>query len=252
MSAGPSSQVLDMARARAEELADEGAEAVVLTGSHARGDAHEDSDVDLRVVGHGPHKLLERRAGFLVSVSWLPAEEHRSAFDDPSKVGTIVPGWRHAAIVLDPRGVAAGLQEEAKRWEWSRVDEAAKSWIAQEMTEYAEEVHTLIGNLDMGQRSGAAGIRSELAADLAGFLAVYHHILYESENDLWELVADAQGERWRGLQDVALGVQSTTLEQSSKAALDLFTLAASTTRDLLDESQREVVDYACKLAARSL
>ena len=101
---------LSTVRLVAEELVERGASAVVLAGSHARGDAGPESDLDDIVVGLEDFSCsLERREGFLVSVSERPFEKHCEAFEDPGSVCSAVPGWREALAVYDPDGLAASL-----------------------------------------------------------------------------------------------------------------------------------------------
>lgn len=245
---GPSERALEVARIETDELVEQGAEAVFLTGSHARGDANEHSDLDLRVVGDGPSKVLKRHDEFLVAISGMTREEHREKFADPSEVGSVVPGWKSAVILYDPDGVAAALQEEAKGWTWDRVAEKADEWVAREITEYAEEIHTLIGNLEDGQLTAASAERSQVAMHLAHVLSVHKRIAYESENDLWELVAEAMGGRYGELQSEALAEDAVELADSTGAAKQLFAIAAAEVRSLLDERQRAVVQHACEIA----
>jgi Nucleotidyltransferase domain len=252
MSRGPTKRALEVAEEETRRLVDDGAQAVILTGSHARGDAHAESDLDLRVIGDGPSEALKRREEFLVSISWMSLEEHREGFSDPSEVGTVVPGWRTCVIVHDPDGLAAKLKAEAEQWSWEWIAEESDEWVAHKVTDYAEEVHTLIGNLDMNQLSGAAAIRSQLALHLAEFLSVHHRILYETENALWDRVAEKMGERYASAQELALGVSQAPLEKSCDATLELFGIAAADTAALLDDTQREIVVHACKLGGHPL
>jgi hypothetical protein len=251
MTTGPSERARQVAEIETEGLIEQGADAVILTGSHARGDAHPESDLDLRVIGEGPSSLLKRSEEFLVSIAWLTEGEHRDALTDPGEVGEVVPGWRRALILHDPHGLASRIKAEAEAWEWGPMADDCDRWVADQITDYAEEVHTLIGNIDMDQRSGAAAIRSQLALHLAHFLSVHHRILYESENDLWDLVAEAMGEQWAELQSAALGIEGAGLEESCRASLELFSIAADTVDDLLDDRQREIVAHATKLAKRT-
>jgi predicted nucleotidyltransferase len=250
MSDGPSRRVLEVANEETKGLIGRGARAVILTGSHARGEAHPESDIDLRVVGNGPSSLLKRNQEFLISIKWLGEDEHRSVFKDPEEVGEVVPGWREAVILHDPEGIAAEVQALARRWDWSEIDDETDSWVADEITDYAEEVHTLIGNLDMDQVSGAAAIRSQLALHLAHVLAVHHRILYASENDLWDRVAERMGRSYADSQNKALGVEGDSFAAGCSAALQLFVTAADVVESLLDDRQRAIVTHARKLAVR--
>jgi hypothetical protein len=252
MPSGPSERALEVARAEADELVGRGAEAVFLTGSHARGDAHPESDLDVRAVGEGSYPPLKRHDEFLISTSWTTKEDNEKAFEDPSAVGQSVPGWRSAVILHDPNEIAAGFKERAEKWSWDEISDAADEWVAEQVTDYAEEIHTLIGNLDQEQISGAAAIRSQLALHLAEFLSVHHRILYESENELWDEVAEAMGPDYEARQRVALGIEGSSLEESARAAMDLFGIAAAQTAHLLDDTQRAVVAHACELAGRPL
>jgi hypothetical protein len=182
--------VMDVCQALAHRLAGQGAEAVVVFGSWVRGDAYEESEVDIHAVGKRPHGMLERYHGFLVSVSWATSRQNRQAFKDPSKVGGIIPAWRNAVILYDPTGTAKALKQEALRWQWDILGKRADRWVAEELTGYAEEAHRLIGSLQLQRESAASVQRSLLAIHMAPMLAVHHRILYDSENRLWDLVSE--------------------------------------------------------------
>ncbi len=112
---GPSDHALAVARLAAQELAGDGAEAAVLVGSHARGDAGPASDVDVLAVGPRTFSYrLERRGGLLVSVSSRSPDAYRREMADPGSVCTAVPGWRKAVVLHDPEGKAGTLIEEAR------------------------------------------------------------------------------------------------------------------------------------------
>jgi hypothetical protein len=244
--------VLDVCQALSRRLAGQGAEAVVVFGSWARGDAYRESDIDIHAVGKGPHYTLERYHGFLVSVSWATARQHRQAFKDPSKVGGIIPAWRNAVILYDPKGIANALTQEALRWQWGFLGQRADRWVAEQLTGYAEEVHRLIGNLQLQRESATSVQRSVLAIRMASILAVHHRILYDSENLLWDLVSEKMGTRWTQLQKVALGIGGQSFEETCRAALQLFVLAGREVENLLNKRQYEVVAHACEIAGYPL
>jgi hypothetical protein len=93
----PALEAKAIAERLARSLAARGALAVALVGSHATGDATAESDLDLAVVGEGPHYRLEVHNGLLVSLGWATAEEQRRRLYDPVYLGTHVTGWREAS-----------------------------------------------------------------------------------------------------------------------------------------------------------
>lgn len=232
-----------VAQARAD-----GALAVVLTGSVARGEAQPESDVDLLVLGHGPEYRLLRDSDRLISISWSEAAEVRRAFGDPRQAGFVVPGWRDAVLLDDPSGIAQELVQAAKDWSWDRIGaERCNAWVAEELCGYAEEVHKLINALELGAWTTAAIQRNVLAARLAIAMSVHLRLLYDSENRLWDLVSDQLGEPWRNEQAQAFGFAGEQFEASCQAALRLYALACRVAWDCFDARQRMVIEHAIAL-----
>ena len=127
-------EVLQVTHAVSERLASEGAEAVAVFGSQVREDAYKESDIDVHAIGKGPSYRLERFQGFLVSISWATSRRHQRAFKDPGEVGGIVPAWRNALIIHDPKGIAEELKEKALEWRWASLGNRADRWVAEELT----------------------------------------------------------------------------------------------------------------------
>lgn len=234
-------------RAIAERWADgmmaSGAAGVALMGSHARGDADRLSDVDIVGIGSGEatFRLVD---GVIVSSSWVTAEEARAGFDTPHRLGFVVPGWRTAVPLRDPDGVVAGLRTEAEAWTWTDArEQAGRAYLAHEVTHYCEEVFLLVRVLD-ARPWPASVIRSVFALRSAGLVASRFGLLYETEKDLWELVARDRGDEWRALQDAAFGLGGVTPRDSAIAGLDLFRLLAAIAAPDLGEHQRPVVELA--------
>jgi hypothetical protein len=230
-----------LAEKLAASLAEQGALAVAIVGSHARGEAGPDSDLDLAVVGEGPHYRLEAHGGVLVSFGWAPEAEQRRRLYDPAWISTHVPGWREADAVLDPNGVAASIQEEARAWTWDGVEPACDRWAAEQLTGLAEEVLKLRAS---PRETSASVQRSVLALRLAKIVAVRRRILYDSENRLWDEVSAAMGAEWTAAQRAALGLDGATWESSCHAALHLYALATAELAPTLDRDQQAVVALA--------
>lgn len=237
--------VLDLITA---ELAVEGAQAVVVMGSFARGDASPHSDIDLLAVGEGQGRY-ERRGGHLCVGSWSSAEAVLASFSDPAAVGAVIPGWREARILYDPDRTAALLQAQAQAWTWDQIERSAcNAYVAREIAGLAEEAHKLVAALERGARLTAAVQRNVLALRMAGIMAVHNRLLYGTENRLWDLVAAALGDPWASVQARAMGLGGESFEDTCRAALHLYVLAAQAARDVFDAAQQAIVDHACALA----
>lgn len=244
--------VLTVAEEVAGELMEAGARAVVLTGSHARGDATPQSDLDLYVIGDGPDYRLERRHEYLVSVSWRIEQHVIQAFESPSDVGGLVPGWRQAVVLVDPSGVAAGLIDRANAWAWDVIgNDRLNEWVAEQLTGYAEEVHKLVSHIERQKLQFAAVERSVLALRIPMIMAVHKRILYDSENDLWDLVADRMGVEWSKNQSAALGLTERPFDEGCDGALALYVTACEEVSDLFDARQKVVVGHACDFARQA-
>lgn len=243
-----SKKALWLSQTISHELAENGAEAVVLMGSFARGDAYEESDLDIHAIGKGAHYRLERRHGFLVSISWSTSNQDRRAFKDPGKAGGIVPAWRNAIILYDPKGIAKALKREAIDWNWDSLGKRVDKWVAEELTGWSEEAHRLIGNLRHGHPNVVAVQRSLLAISMARILAVHYRILYDTENQLWDLVSKKMGKNWEDLQTAAFGTGDESFKDTCKAALQLFVAAVQEVKQLMDRRQYDVVANACRVA----
>lgn len=235
----------------AAELARAGAAAVVLFGSHASGQPHAHSDIDLLAVGAGPGGGLSRRAGQLFSIQWATPEDIRAQFSMPLEVGTVIPGWREAVILHDPQGIAAGLQAEARRWTWAAVP-GCDALVVSSHTSLAEEVHKLVGALENGWAFMAAVQRNLLAVRVPILMGIHLRILHGTENVLWDRVAAQLDGRWAAAQARAFGLGAEPLADSSRAALELYALAAEALAPQYDATQRAVVAHACQIAGYPL
>lgn len=244
------SPVRALAARFAAVLAQEGAEAVALVGSHAEGTATEDSDIDLAVIGEGPRYRLELHEGVLVSVGWASAEEQRARLDDPEWLSTHVPGWRSAILLFDPKRVAAEIKQLALEWEWTRVEPGCDGWATSWLVGLAEEVQKIAAALRSGNETSAAVQRCVLVLRLARALATRRRILYGTENRLFDLLAKTMGHEWQRLQTSALCIDGSGVAASCRSAIGLYELAVDEVSELLDSRQRDVVRHALVLATR--
>lgn len=228
------------------------ARAVALTGSIATGTDHPDSDIDLIALTETPRETEIRSVeGRMVTIGWKSLDEVEAAFAHPWEAGAAVPAWRTARILSDPEGLLARVKATAEAWDWTRIAAEADRWAADGIVGLAEEVHKVCGMLDTGKVRAAAANRALLALQLPGLLAAADRILYRTENDLWDLVCEAEGEAWAIAWDAATGVMPTDPADACRAGLRLYLIAAGRLDHVFTAAQRPVVATACRLAGQS-
>jgi predicted nucleotidyltransferase len=223
-------------------LVEQGAKATLLTGSHARGQARPDSDVDFFAVGDGPEGWMELVDGRLVAVYWWSPEEVRRRLMDPESALLTVRSWRDGELIDDPTGVGAELKREAAEWTWEKIEREADAWVADKLVVWSEYVPKLAAAVAAGRHLDSAALRARLTVQLGELFAVRRRLVEQSENGFWETVAEAGGPDWRNALERALAPAGE--EDAAAAVVELFRVVAQDVEPLLDERQREVVEYS--------
>lgn len=236
-----------MARTLAGEFAREGARAVVLSGSWARKEAHRYSDLDLWVLGHSGRPSFTWRGPFLVSVSHINPASERRKFLEPPHTGELLGAWLSAVPLYDPHGDARRLKEYAKGFRWERVAQRCDRWVARSIVRWGEEAVKVVGSMARGEPDTAAVCRNLLAESLAFVLAVYRRTIWTTDNGLWERLGRDMGPEWRSAQRRALVLGRETLEESARAALELYALTAAHVRSVLRPKDRATVERVCAI-----
>lgn len=241
-------EVVRIASRLAGEIDPNGRAAVVLVGSWARGEAHEASDIDLWVVGRrGRHRTLER-GGRMVSVKFSTVPDERKEMRNPGRLDGAIPGWQGARILRDPRGVAARLKSEARRFRWSSLRRARDAYLADQVAELGEEVAKLLRALETGERETASVQRNLLANRMAFLRVLPLERPWGTENGLWERAGRWAGANFRAAQSAALGTDGGTWEASCDGALRLYALTARANLRVLRGDTRRVVAAMCRRA----
>ena len=234
-------EVVRIVRRVSATLLEQGAKATLLTGSHARGRARPDSDIDLFAIGDGPRERFEVIDGRLASVHWWTPETARQRMQTPATAFVAALGWRDAIIVDDPLGVGEELRREAHEWSWDKISGEADAWVCDELVGWAEYVIKLVAARESGRALDAGALRAETVVKLAQLLAVRLRIETQSENGLWETLAERGGPEIRKPLEAALAGER---DAAFAGTIRLFELLAEDVRDLLDDAQRAVVEHA--------
>ncbi|MFG3342110.1 nucleotidyltransferase family protein [Glycomyces sp. NPDC048151] len=241
------------ALAVAERLAADlapGTRGIGLFGSVAKGTDHPHSDIDLFLaVDADPGTEVRQVQGRMVTLSRKTFADLDGGLANPWEAVTAVGAWRHAVVLHDPEGRMRRLQARARDWTWETIAAAADQWAARELVGLAEEVHKVAGMLALDRPRAAAANRAVLVLQVGYALAVADRLVCDSENDLWDAVAAAEGPAWTSAWDTAAGIAAADHATGCRAALALYRHAADRLDRHLDAAECAIVRTARDLTA---
>ena len=227
--------------------------ALVLAGSHARGDAGTYSDVDLirflpdeRAVTSDGSYLF---AGRLVVVSSVTPATVEQWFDLPEQAVNVIAGLQTSHTLYDPHSHFSLVKARAKAFRWTEVlDRRADAWVAAQMVGWAEEAHKGLEGLARDDAGRLLNARFGLSWGLARVMTVHRRVLLRGDNTFIEQLGEALGEDsgWMVLSRRAFGLSADApgqlLHDQVRAGLALYAMTAVMVRDTLGASQAEIVD----------
>lgn len=227
--------------------------ALVLVGSHARGDAGTYSDLDIvrflpdeRTADDDGSHLIARRLVVVSSVTPLTVERW---FTQPEEAVNVVAGLRTARTLHDPQLHFSNVKERAETFRWTEaLNHRADNWVAAQMVGWVEEVHKGLEGLARHDVGRLLNARFGLSWGLARVMTLDQRILLRGDNTFYEQLSEALGEdsAWMALCRRAFGLTSGVKEQPLhdhvRAGLALYAMTASMVHHTLDESQMELID----------
>ena len=209
-----------------------GVRAIVLLGSHARGDAGPWSDVDLvRLVeagavpeGAGSHLIDER----LVVVSNVEPAGIDAWFSEPEAAVNALGGLRFGRALIERDGAWAAVVARAAAFRWdAAMQRRAEAWCSAQMVGWIEEAHKGLEGLRRDDVGRLLNARFGLSWGLTRVLSVYHGVLATGDNGFWrELAADIPAHPWVELRAVAFGLDGSALRDQVRAGLRLYVAIA--------------------------
>ena len=211
--------------------------AVVLMGSHARGDAGPYSDVDLvrfvaeesaDLAGAGSH-LID---GVLVVVGNVTLSQAEEWFTQPQRATDTMAGLRSARALIDRQTTFAALQARAHAFVWTEeLQIKADLWASEQMVGWIEEVHKGLEGLRRHDAGRLLNAGFGLSWGLSTVVKVQRGILLSGDNGFFVEVATTVGQEslWSQLRAVAFGVAEVhgrppSLRERVVAGLHLYGL----------------------------
>jgi len=231
-----------------------GVVAIVLMGSHARGQAGPFSDVDLiRFWSDDDAAAVSKtylRDGHFVVVSDVPPKQVEDCFCLPDQASAFIAGLRSGRALWDPQGAFATIQRRARRFEWDAIMQAkADAWASEEMVGWIEEAQKGLAGLRNGEEGRLLNARFGLTWGLVNVMRVQYGILISGDNDTYRDVVRAVGadSKWARLSRQAYGMDGElTLPEQVEAGLRLYVLTAELLAGRLRPDDRPMVAEAVR------
>lgn len=222
-----------------------GVNAIVLMGSHARGDAGPYSDVDLvrfveeqaaELSGTGSH-LID---GVLVVVSNVTPTQVEMWFAEAEAATKNIAGVRLARALIDRQATFAAIQSRAEAFVWTAThQQQADQYASEQLVGLIEEAHKGLEGLRRQHVGRLQNALFGLTWLLSRIIQVQRGLLITGDNGFYDEVAAAMGNDslWVRLCAVAFGVadvngRPASLRERVVAGLGLYVVTA----ELLEEA----------------
>jgi hypothetical protein len=239
--------------------------AIVLMGSHARGDAGPYSDVDLvrfisepgdfRAETH--NYLIDQR---LVVVNDRGPVEVENWFSAPEEVSNVIGGLRSARPLLDRDQTFARIQARARSFAWDRaMQQKADAWASRQMVGWIEEVHKGLEGLRRNDLGRLLNARHGFSWGLSRVVQVQRGVLLSGDNAFYDELADAVGwdSEWVRLRRITFGIageneSAPSLREQVTAGLNLYVVTAEMLVGVLRPEDEPLVAETVHLIRQTL
>jgi predicted nucleotidyltransferase len=234
-----------------------GVNALVLTGSHARGTAGVFSDIDLiRYIeqaavlspsaGDGSY-LIE---GILVTIASVTAARIEDWFSRPEVAVTVIAGLRTARPLLDRGDTFAAVRRRAQAFVWdAAMQQKANHWAGQQMVDLIEDAHKGLEGLRRDDTGRLLNSRVSCSWLLTRLVGVQRGVLLTSDNGFYDEIGAAVGpdSEWVRLRRTAFGIgapagKGPSLREQVIAGLRLYVATARLLRSAIDPPQWDLVE----------
>jgi len=214
---------------------DPAAKALVVLGSHTRGEAGPFSDVDLfRIFPVGdPHSgqnttyLIDDH---LVVVSDVDLNRVEQWFTHPHLAVLTIGGLREGVALIDRENTFAAIKARALDFTWdAEFQQRGDRWAAEQLVDCIEEVHKALNGLRRGDEGKLLAARHSLSWTLLRIVHVHRGILPRSDRDVFDAAIRLVGEEspWTIALRGAFGIgQRSSLAEQLTAGLQLYVLTA--------------------------
>ena len=186
----------DLLDAIVNDIRTENTVAIVLTGSLARGDTTEFSDIDLyHYVDTLPANVnkyaIHYEDDILVSVSTATLDSEQAKLQRPDTAIWTVEGIRQARLLFDPQGCFEALQQDAKDFIWTdELQTQANQFASRLLMDDGEEARKVLTGLAKDDASIILYATYGLVLGLSKTIAIQRGLLLKSENEYFRRIRE--------------------------------------------------------------
>ena len=173
----------------------------MLTGSYARGDASEYSDVDIiRIIPdisgkEKPESTLLLCDERIVSLTNTTPTEIECDMFAPQTAIFLIPALKQGKIIFDPQRILLNIQRKASEFEWSALKPTARRYVSREIMEFAEEVFKIISAIRRADESAAMIGLLGLCIGMPRILSVHFGVFVPTENSHYQMIQELAGNK---------------------------------------------------------
>jgi hypothetical protein len=235
---------------------------VAITGSYARGENQEHSDVDLDIfVSELPAETYTLRLlnGKLVSLKYLLLKDEYESLTKPERAVWAVPGLRQMQILQDEKGEIARLKQAAFDFNWADLQKAADEYAAEKLMGCTEEAHKIISGLAKNHESKVLYASWGLFKELSFSVLVQAGLMIDSENRAFDIIQNHLGHDhpWTRAFRLSFGMDCgdpniPAYQIRGKAALELYVQTAILFKEIIPDHHREVIEHTLQLIKENI
>jgi hypothetical protein len=234
---------------------------IAITGSYARGESDEHSDLDLDIfVNQLPAETYSLRLfnGRLISRKYILVADEYASLTKPDKAVWAVPGLRQMQIVQDQHGQLVQLKQAALDFKWNTLQKAADEYAVEKLMGCAEEAHKILGGLAKNHESKVLYASWGMFKEMSFAVLVQAGLLIDSENRAFDIIQNHLGHdhSWTRAFRLSFGMDHGDLtipayQTRGKAALELYAQTAILFEKIIQDHHREVIDHTLHLIANN-
>ena len=238
-------------------LAQPGVIGFALTGSYARGENQNYSDIDLDIfVEKLPPDAYTLRYfnGKLVSLKYILLRDEYDSLTKPQSAVWAVPGLSQMHILQDKTEQISKLKQTALDFTWEPLQKAANEYAANSLMKSAEEVHKIISGFMHENDSKVLYASWGMFKELSFAVVVEAGLMINSENRAFDIIQDHLGREhaWTRAFRLSFGMDVgnpvfPAYQIRGRSALDLYVQTALLFKHIIPDNHHEVVENTLQL-----